>query len=59
MPDAGNGISTTNGNKPITWNAPTDANFSTKRDPGSEVNCPLKRGQEPVAGCDLRLSIAI
>jgi len=28
MPDAGNGISVTN-NTPITWNDPTDANFST------------------------------
>jgi hypothetical protein len=29
MPDAGNGISSTNGNKPITWNDPNDANFLT------------------------------
>lgn len=29
MPDAGNGISSTNGNKPITWNDPNDANFAT------------------------------
>ena len=29
MPDAGNGISSTNGNKPITWNNPNDANFPT------------------------------
>jgi hypothetical protein len=27
--DAGNGISSTNGNKPITWNDPNDANFPT------------------------------
>jgi hypothetical protein len=27
--DAGNGISSTNGNKPITWNDPNDANFAT------------------------------
>jgi hypothetical protein len=27
--DAGNGISSTNGNPPITWNDPTDANFAT------------------------------
>jgi hypothetical protein len=27
--DAGNGISSTNGNGPITWNNPNDANFST------------------------------
>jgi hypothetical protein len=27
--DAGNGISTTNGNRPITWNDPNDANFAT------------------------------
>jgi len=27
MPDAGNGISSTNGNKPITWNDPNDANI--------------------------------
>jgi len=26
MPDAGNGISSTNGNQPITWNDPNDAN---------------------------------
>jgi len=29
MPDAGNGISSTNGNKPIIWNNPNDANFAT------------------------------
>jgi hypothetical protein len=29
MPDAGNGISSTNGGKPITWNNPNDANFPT------------------------------
>ena len=29
MSDAGNGISSTNGNKPITWNDPNDANFPT------------------------------
>ena len=29
MPDAGNGISSTNGNQPITWNDPNDANFLT------------------------------
>jgi len=29
MPDAGNGLSSTNGNKPITWNDPNDANFPT------------------------------
>jgi hypothetical protein len=29
MPDAGNGISSTNGNKPITWNNPNDASFPT------------------------------
>ena len=29
FPDAGNGISTTNGNAPITWNNPTDANIPT------------------------------
>jgi hypothetical protein len=28
-PDAGNGISSTNGDNPITWNIPTDANFPT------------------------------
>ena len=27
--DAGNGMSSTNGNKPITWNDPNDANFPT------------------------------
>ena len=27
--DAGNGISSTNGNRPITWNNPNDANFAT------------------------------
>jgi hypothetical protein len=27
--DAGNGISSTNGHPPITWNNPTDANFAT------------------------------
>jgi Glycoside hydrolase family 44 len=27
--DAGNGLSSTNGNKPITWNNPNDANFPT------------------------------
>jgi hypothetical protein len=27
--DAGNGLSSTNGNKPITWNDPNDANFPT------------------------------
>jgi hypothetical protein len=29
MPDAGNGISSTNANQPITWNNPNDANFLT------------------------------
>ena len=29
MPDAGNGISSTNANQPITWNDPNDANFLT------------------------------
>jgi hypothetical protein len=29
MSDAGNGISSTNSNKPITWNDPSDANFPT------------------------------
>jgi Glycoside hydrolase family 44 len=29
MADAGNGISSTNANKPITWNNATDANFAT------------------------------
>jgi hypothetical protein len=29
MPDAGNGISSTNGNQPILWNDPNDANFLT------------------------------
>jgi hypothetical protein len=29
MSDAGNGISSTNGNQPITWNDPNDANFPT------------------------------
>ncbi|HUA69388.1 MAG TPA: glycoside hydrolase family 44 protein, partial [Candidatus Saccharimonadales bacterium] len=29
LPVAGNGISTTNGNQPITWNNPNDANFPT------------------------------
>lgn len=29
FPDAGNGISSTNGDKPITWNDPNDANFAT------------------------------
>jgi hypothetical protein len=29
MSDAGNGISSTNGNKPISWNDPNDANFPT------------------------------
>jgi hypothetical protein len=29
MPDAGNGVSSTNGNQPITWNDPNDANFLT------------------------------
>jgi hypothetical protein len=29
MPDAGNGNSSTNGNKPITWNNPNDASFPT------------------------------
>ena len=29
MPDAGNGLSSTNGNKPITWNDPNDANIPT------------------------------
>jgi hypothetical protein len=28
-PDAGNGISSTNGSQPITWNDPNDANFLT------------------------------
>ncbi len=32
FPDAGNGISSTNGNKPITWNDPNDANFATNAD---------------------------
>jgi hypothetical protein len=29
MPDAGNGISSTNANRPITWNNPNDASFPT------------------------------
>jgi hypothetical protein len=29
FPDAGNGVSSTNGNTPIAWNDPTDANIST------------------------------
>ncbi len=29
LPDAGNGRSSTNGNAPITWNNPNDANFPT------------------------------
>ncbi len=32
FPDAGNGISSTNGGKPITWNDPNDANFTTNSD---------------------------
>jgi hypothetical protein len=29
LPDAGDGLSSTNGNAPITWNNPNDANFPT------------------------------